>query len=230
MCNTEVFLIVIFIYTLAYNCIFFLLLIRTPKGIILHPCFYDLPSPRSLRSFISTIRRLNSGIKIWHNFFYMGAFFQLNFMCRFWEYQKFFFQFPGNPILKFMFNFWNCVGGAHMRECLILKITQCIYLIDLGHKFARGCPPTQTPTQKLKSRFLKFSSQEIGSSLISLQMIFWALPSELFRFKFHSLGSKIQKFPDFNLTIYFVSCIGWVPWILKFWYWSSNKLFLFQKS
>ena len=129
LCNTVVFLIVIFIYTLAYNCIFFLLLIRTPKGIILHPCFYDLPSPRSLRSFISTIRRLNSGIKIWHNFFYMGAFFQLNFMCRFWEYQKFFFQFPGNPILKFMFNFWNCVGGAHMRECLILKISQCINLI-----------------------------------------------------------------------------------------------------
>ena len=77
-----------------------------------------------------------------------------------------------------------------MRECLILKITQCIYLIDLGHKFARGCPPTQTPTQKLKSGFLKFISQEIGSSLVLLQMIFGALQSELFRLNCHSLSSK----------------------------------------
>ena len=88
-----------------------------------------------------------------------------------------------------------------MRECLILKITQCIYLIDLGHKFARGCPPTQTPTQKLKSGFLKFISQEIGSSLVLLQMIFGALQSELFRFKFHSVGSKVLNFPEFNLLI-----------------------------
>ena len=45
---------------------------------------------------------------------------------------------------------------------------------DLGQKFARGCPPTQTPTQKLKSGFLKFISQEIGPSLVSMLMIFEA--------------------------------------------------------
>ena len=33
-------------------------------------------------------------------------------------------------------------------------------------------------------------------------MIFEALQSELFRFKFHSLGSKILKFPDFNLCMW----------------------------
>jgi len=33
-------------------------------------------------------------------------------------------------------------------------------------------------------------------------MIFEALQFELFRFKFHSLGSKILKFPGFNLGIY----------------------------
>ena len=32
-------------------------------------------------------------------------------------------------------------------------------------------------------------------------MIFEALQSELFRFKFHSLSSKILKFPEFNLFI-----------------------------
>ena len=54
---------------------------------------------------------------------------------------------------------------------------------DLDQKFARGCPPTQTPTQKLKSGFLGFSSQEINSCLVSLLMIFEALKSEIFRFK-----------------------------------------------
>ena len=46
---------------------------------------------------------------------------------------------------------------------------------------------------EFKNVFSIFSSQEIGSSLISLGMIFQALHSELFRFKFHSLGSKIKK-------------------------------------
>ena len=49
---------------------------------------------------------------------------------------------------------------------------------------------------KVKSVFLRFSSQGIGSSLISLEMIFQALHSEPFRFKFHSLSPKI---PELNL-------------------------------
>ena len=52
-----------------------------------------------------------------------------------------------------------------------------------------------------KSEFSLFSSQEIGSSLASLKMIFEALRSELFRFKFNALSSKILKIPEFNLTI-----------------------------
>ena len=43
---------------------------------------------------------------------------------------------------------------------------------DIYEKFAGECPPTQTPTQKLKSEFLKFSLQEISSSLVPLEMIF----------------------------------------------------------
>ena len=40
-------------------------------------------------------------------------------------------QFPGNPILKFLLNFLNYVGGTHMRGCFKLKITQSLYLITL---------------------------------------------------------------------------------------------------
>ena len=57
---------------------------------------------------------------------------------------------------------------------------------------------TQTPTQMLKIWFSMFSSHEIGSSKASYEIIFEALQSELFRFKFHSLSSKILKFPEFN--------------------------------
>ena len=72
----------------------------------------------------------------------------------------------------------------------------------IGPCFVRyECPATQTPTQKLEIGFSMFSSQEIGPSLVSFQMIFEALQSELFRFKFHSLGSKILKIPEFNLVM-----------------------------
>ena len=50
---------------------------------------------------------------------------------------------------------------------------------DPNEKSAGGCPPTQTPTRKSKIRFSMFSSQEIGSGLVSFQMIFEALQSEL---------------------------------------------------
>ena len=59
---------------------------------------------------------------------------------------------------------------------------------DIYEKFAGECPPTQTPTQKLKSGFSIFNSQGMGLSLVWLKMIFEVLQSELFRFKFHFLG------------------------------------------
>ena len=62
-----------------------------------------------------------------------------------------------------------------------------------------GCVPVRTPTQKLKYEFLRFSSQEMGS--VSLERIFEALQSELFRYKFPTLSSKILKIPEFNLSI-----------------------------
>ena len=46
-----------------------------------------------------------------------------------------------------------------------------------------------------------FSSQGIGSGLVSFYMIFEALQSALFGFNFHSLSSKTLKIPEFNLLI-----------------------------
>ena len=46
-----------------------------------------------------------------------------------------------------------------------------------------------------------FGSQEIGSGLVSLEMIFEALQSELLRFIFSLLSSKIPKIPGFNLIM-----------------------------
>ena len=75
---------------------------------------------------------------------------------------------------------------------------------DTCEKFVASCPHAQTPTQMLKSRFSQFSSQGQGSSQVSLEMIFNVLQSELFRFKFHSLSSKILKIPEFNLYIIYI--------------------------
>ena len=72
----------------------------------------------------------------------------------------------------------------------------------LYKKFARWCPPTKPPTQKFKIGFWILNSQGISSSLVSFGMIFEALQSDRFRFKFHSLGSKILKIPEFNLDIF----------------------------
>ena len=49
---------------------------------------------------------------------------------------------------------------------------------DICENFVASCPPTQTPTQKLKIGFSMFSSQEIGSGLVSFEMIFETLQSE----------------------------------------------------
>ena len=38
-------------------------------------------------------------------------------------------KFPGNPILKFLLEFWIFVGEIHMRRCFIFKITYCVNLV-----------------------------------------------------------------------------------------------------
>ena len=74
---------------------------------------------------------------------------------------------------------------------------------DLYETFARGYPHTQTPTQKLKSRFSMTSSQDIGSSSVSFQMIFQAPQPEIVRFQFYSLCSEILKIAEITLSIFY---------------------------
>ena len=113
--------------------------------------------------------------------------------------------------------FWHEGWISDLTSNFVIKIAIFISLIifldagdfrrvpissfDLYKKFARWCSPTQTLTQTLKSWFLRFSSQKIGSSLISFKKIFKDLQSELLRFKFHIMSSKILKIPKFSLRI-----------------------------
>ena len=60
------------------------------------------------------------------------------------------------------------------------------------------------PTQTIKSGFPAFSSQEIGLSSVSFQMIFEALQSELIRFDFSLTEVKTPKIPEFNPAIFFL--------------------------
>ena len=46
-----------------------------------------------------------------------------------------------------------------------------------------------------------FNSQEIGSNLVSLEMILKALLNELMKIWFHWLGLKTMKIPEFSLLI-----------------------------
>ena len=69
------------------------------------------------------------------------------------------------------------------------------YLPSHYEKVKSSKLPTYSPTQMLTSGFPIFSSQEIGPSLVSFEMIFEALQSELIRFMFR----KILKMPGFNL-------------------------------
>ena len=82
------------------------------------------------------------------------------------------------------------------------------------------CPPTQTPTQMLKRGFSMFSSPGIGSRLVPFHMIFEALRSELFIFKFHSLSSTILT-KSRNFRAYFsISKLSRLQ--NKLWRWSCQ--------
>ena len=140
---------------------------------------------------------LNSGIRNRYNFFQWGILFIRKNRTDSGDIKSLV-QFSGSQILKILLNFWNCVGGTHMRGYSILKITELlnlVMLVILIYKM-RG-----TPTQMLKSWFSVFSSQEIGSRLISFEMNFKSLQLELIRFLFHSLSLKILKILEFNPMI-----------------------------
>ena len=53
-----------------------------------------------------------------------------------------------------------------------------LFSSKICEKFVGGCTPTQLPTQMINRCFSPFRTQEIGSSLVSFQMIFKALQSK----------------------------------------------------
>ena len=79
---------------------------------------------------------------------------------------------------------------------------------------------------KVQKWILIFSSLGIGLSLVSLKMIFEALESELFRFTFHLLSSKILKCPGFTLWIaknkIAIHSIILGRRIMTIWFWQSR--------
>ena len=80
-----------------------------------------------------------------------------------------------------------CIFIDTWHRSIFISVFRCL-------KFVEWCPPSQTPTQNLKIWFSMFGSQEIGSALVSFQMIFEALQSELLRFTFQSMISKILTY------------------------------------
>ena len=56
---------------------------------------------------------------------------------------------------------------------------------DMSEKFVAACPPTETPTQKLKSKFSGRNSQGIDPNLEYFWMISKALRIQLFNIKIH---------------------------------------------
>ena len=125
----------------------------------------------------------------------------INHWLSFWSWFHFHIPHPFSRLTIKREFFWSLA---------FLKITKYLWYFselfgqkgsDLYEKFVAGCPPIQTPTQMFLCRFSFFGSQGIGSSLVIFWMIFQALQSELLRFKLHSLGSKLQKIPEFNLCL-----------------------------
>ena len=64
---------------------------------------------------------------------------------------------------------------------------------DLCEKIVGRCQPTQKPTQKFKNWIFDPQVPGIGSGLVSFEIIFEALESKLFRFRFRPLSYKIKN-------------------------------------
>ena len=76
------------------------------------------------------------------------------------------------PLVGFPITSFLTVPLCHKtwtKKCRIFRT------FNLCQKFGRGCPAAQTPTQKFKIGFLMVNSQDIGSGLVSFQMVCEAL-------------------------------------------------------
>ena len=74
-------------------------------------------------------------------------------------------------------------------------------------------PPTQTPTQMLKSGFSMFSSQEIGSSFLSSQMIFEALYSDSSFILWIEIAKNPGIQPSHSLELFMLRAFSHSVWL-----------------
>ena len=72
---------------------------------------------------------------------------------------------------------------------------------DISEKFVESCPPTETPTRKLKNEISGRNSQGIFPNLEYFGMILIALQTLLFKIKIHPSVKKTPKSSEFNLFI-----------------------------
>jgi len=120
-------------------------------------------------------------------------------------YQSKYLHLPKRPRKSWIFDFRRSVPRKFARVWYHFELFLKLYNLSLRfkaiHRLNSGLKPSQTPTQKFKNRFFIITSLEIGSSLVSFQMIFQALQSEIFSFKIQLLSSKTLKIPESNLAI-----------------------------
>ena len=113
---------------------------------------------------------------------------------------------------------------SNSREIWFKILTQFLklrgwQLNDLYEKFTRWCPPTQTPTQKLKNGFSMLISQEIRSSLIPFKWFFsstiWDTQIQFLFTVFHN--PKNPGIHPFNENSQFdaTNRFNWLIWRLK---------------
>ena len=128
----------------------------------------------------------------------------MSFLGLFWNSWVFLKNFP-QKIIIFFENLVTCgvlISPGKLLQMQVYDKPPALYKRARSIARLNSCPLTQTPTQKFKSWFSMFTSQGIASSLVSFQMIFEALQSELFRLKFPRLSSKILKIPESNLHMH----------------------------
>ena len=82
------------------------------------------------------------------------------------------------PVLRAL-KFWSDSLGIRFLNFLLISLRATLVSNDVESYCATffyvKSLPTKTPTQKFKNRFSIFSSHEIGSSLVSFEMIFEAV-------------------------------------------------------
>ena len=104
------------------------------------------------------------------------------------------------PVISIFWSVFHTNPFYPATPCDDIGIKRCgilIFVKSLSH----NVPLLHRPSKSKKNVFSILSSQETDSSSISSKMIFGALQIEQFRFKIHSLNSKILKFLEFNLRI-----------------------------